>query len=276
MQTRFSSSPLWLAGWLLLAGCLLASCQSGVTPTSHLNQQTISLEDLRKRLIFKQSGLTDLKSFIYTTFENKDRKRSFRQALIVREADSIRIETLSVLGQSLGVYIFNGRNIEGRRSILYDPRHKQILLGNEVQEALLKTLGMDLNLGEYISAFYGHIPRLDSLKMTGGTLSKEEAVYWLVGMDPKDKSRVEIEVDAYSLLPNQMIRTLNTEKTIRIQWQDYRDIAGRNFPHQVIIEFPSQNERLTLVFSDPVINAGISDDAFRLSPSSFDLSWLQN
>jgi len=266
------ANPLWLALWFLAGGWFLASCQSMVAPTSHLNQETISLDDLLKRLIVKQSGLTDLKSFVYTTIEKKDQKRSFRQALIVRDSDSLRIETLSVLGQPLGVYIFNGKNSKGRRSILYDPRRNRVLLGEEVHRALMQTLGMDLDLGEYISVFYGKIPRLEFLKMTGGALSKEEAVYWLTGVDPANKSRMEIEIDAYTLFPNQITSILKNGKTMRVKWQDYREIKGRDFPHQIIIEFPSQGERLTLVYSDPVINAGISDDTFQLSPNPVSLS----
>lgn len=277
MQFRLLSSRLCVVGWLLVGGCLLTACQSGMTiPTSHLNQDSISLDDMLKRLVFRQSGLTDLKSFIYTTIENKDRKRSFHQALIVREADSLRIETLSVLGQPLGVYIFNGRNVEGHRSILYDPRRKQILLGKEVREALLQTLGMDIELGEYISVFYGNIPRLEFLEMTGGALSEEGTVYWLTGVDPVDKSRMEIEVDAYTLLPNQINRTLRNGKTIRVQWRDYREVQGRDFPHQIIIELPSKNERLTLVYNDPAINVGIADDIFQLSPTSNNMSLSKN
>lgn len=275
MQTRFLSCPLWVAGWLLVGGSFLTSCQSGISPTSHLNQETISLENLLKRLIFRQSGLTDLKSFIYTTIESGDRKRSFRQALIVRAADSLRIETLNVLGQPLGVYIFNGRNMEGHRSIMYDHRRNRIFLGKEVREALVRTLGMDLNLGEYVSAFYGNIPRLEFLKMTGGTLSKEGTLYWLTGVDPADKSRMEIEIDAYTLLPHQLTRTLKGGQTILIKWQDYREIQGRDFPHQIIIEIPSRNERLTLIYTDPVLNAGISDDVFQLSISSNNVSLSQ-
>jgi hypothetical protein len=181
-----------------------------------------------------------------------------------------------VLGQPLGVYIFNGRNVEGHRSILYDLRRKQILLGKEVREALLQTLGMDIALGEYISVFYGNIPRLEFLEMTSGALSKEGTVYFLTGVDPVDKSRMEIEIDAYTLFPNQITRTLINGKTIRVKWQDYREVQGRDFPHQIIIEFPSKGERLTLVYNDPVINAGISDDTFQLSPVSNNVSLSQN
>jgi outer membrane lipoprotein-sorting protein len=276
MQFRLLSSRLCVVLWLLVGGWLLTACQSGMVPTSHLNQETISLDDLLKRLVFRQSGLTDLKSFVYTTIEKKDQKRSFRQALIVREADSLRIETLNVLGQPLGVYIFNGRNMEGHRSILYDPRRSRVLLGKEVREALVQTLGMDVNLGEYISVFYGNIPRLEFLKMTRGTLSKEGNVYWLTGVDPVDKSRMEIEIDAYTLFPIQFTRILKNRKTIRVKWQDYREVQGRDFPHQIIIEFPSQGERLTLVYNDPVINAGIADDIFQLSPASNNISVSQH
>jgi outer membrane lipoprotein-sorting protein len=276
MPIRLLSCRLYVVGWLLLGGWLLTSCQTGVAPTSHLNQETISLNDLLKRLVFRQSGMTDLKSFVYTTIEKKDKKRSFRQALVVREADSLRIETLNILGQPLGVYIFNGRNTAGHRSILYDPRRSRILLGKEVRSALEQTLGMDLNLGEYISVFYGNIPRLEFLKMTSGSLNEEGTVYWLTGVDPADQSHMEIEIDAFTLLPNEITRTLKNGKTIRVKWQDYREIKGRDFPYQIIIEFPSRDERLTLVYTDPVLNAGVEDDTFQLSPTRNNVSLSKN
>ena len=262
---------------LIAGGCLLSSCQTFVSPASHLNQQTIGLEDLRKRLIFKQAGITDLKSFVETTIVTEDRKQSFRQALNAREPDSLRIDTLNFLGQPLGVYIYNGRNVKGQRSVMYDPAHNRIFLGKEVQESFAKTLGMDLNLANYISVFYGNIPRLKSLKMTGGSLKNEEkAIYSLTGIDPADKSRMEIEVDAYSLLPNQITRTPKGGESILVKWRDYRDINGRDFPHQIIMELPSKGQSLTLVYTDPIINGGIPDDSFKLSPSGSRQSSLQN
>ncbi|MCH8312039.1 MAG: DUF4292 domain-containing protein [Nitrospinae bacterium] len=266
MQVRFFSCRLW-AILLLLAGTgFLSSCQSGMVPAdSHLHQKSISLEDLRQRLLDRQKGLSDLKSFVHTTVETKGRKRSLRQALLVRGAETLRIDTLSLLGQPLGVYIFNGQNMKGQRSVLYDTRRNRVFQGIEVREMLVRILGIELNLEEYISVFAGNIPRLEALKMIGGALDQERTVYQLTGVDPADKSRMEIEVDAYTLLPGKVSRTLLSGEVIRIQWQDYRIAGDRNFPHRIIIEFPAKDARLTLIYTDPVVNAGIPDESFELS-----------
>lgn len=268
MQTRFLSCRPWMIGWLLAGACFLSSCQLPIPPASHLNQRVIGLEDLRKRLVFKQSGIADLKSFVRATVEIGGRKQSFRQALNARESDSLRIDVLNPLGQPLGVYIYNGRNIKGQRSVMYDSVRNRIFLGQEVRESFAKTLGMDINLADYISVFYGNIPRLQFLKMTGGTLEGgEDAVYSLTGVDPADKSWMEIEIDAYSLVPNQMTHTSKSGETLHVKWRDYRAINGRDFPHRIVLELPSEGRSLTFVYTNPIINGGISDDSFRLSPS---------
>ncbi len=274
---RFFICRLWAVALFLAGAGVLSSCQSsGVPQNSHLHEQTISLEDLRGRLLDRQEGLSDLKSFVQTTVETKDRKRSLRQALLVRGAQTLRIDTLSLLGQSLGVYIFDGQKMTGRRSVLYDARRNRIFQGIEVQEMLGRTLGIELNLAEYVSVFAGKIPRLEALKMIGGTLNPDGTIYQLTGIDPVDKSRMEIEIDAYTLLPDKVMRTLPSGKTIHIQWQDYRSVAGRDFPHRIVIEFPAEAARLTLIFSDPVLNAGISDESFELPIGNHNTSSVRN
>ncbi len=265
MQARIFSYRL-LAAFLFLAGSMfLSSCQSAAPKDSHLNQETISLEDLRGRLLDQQSGLADLKTFVHTTVETKDRKRSLRQALLVRGPETLRVDTLSLLGQPLGVYIFSGQNLEGQRAVFYEPGRNRVFLGVEIREMLVKTLGIELNLEEFVSVFAGNIPRLEALKLIGGALDQEGTVYQLTGVDPADKSRLEIEIDAYSLLPGSVSRTLRNGKVIRVLWEDYRIAGGRELPHRIVIEFPSQSARLTLIYTDPVVNAGIPDESFELS-----------
>lgn len=277
MQARFFSCRLWAAVLLLAHAGFLTSCQTvSVHQDSHLHQETISLEDLRSRLIDRQKGLNDLKSFVQTTVETRERKRSLRQVLLVRGAQSLRVDTLSLLGQPLGVYIFDSQKVENQRSVLYDTRRNRVFLGIEVREMLGKTLGIDLNLEEYVNVFAGGIPRLEALKMIGGTLNTEGTIYQLIGVDPADKSRMEIEIDAYTLLPGKVSRTLPDGEVIHIQWQDYRLVAGRDFPHQINIEFPAEAARLTLIFNDPILNAGISDDSFELPIGEKNISSLQN
>ena len=267
MQARFFSYRLWVFVLLLSGMGFLSSCQSVKVPAdTHLHQKSISLKDLRQRLIDRQKGLSDLKSFVHTTVETKDRKRSLRQALLVRGEETLRVDTLSLLGQSLGVYIFNSKKIEGQRSVLYEARRNRVFQGSEVREMLGRTLGIELNLEEYISVFAGKIPRFEYLKIIGGDLNQEGTAYKLTGMDMADKSRIEIEVDAYTLLPSNASRTLLDGEVIRIQWQDYRIAGDRNFPHRIVIEFfPTKNASLTLVYSDPIVNAGIPDESFELS-----------
>ncbi|MFQ5450642.1 MAG: DUF4292 domain-containing protein [Nitrospinaceae bacterium] len=252
---------------------LIVSCQpmpGSVSP--HLSQKTISVEYLRQFLIERQTNVSDLKSMVRTTVEGKKFRQSFRQSFFVQNADFIRIDTYSLFGQTLGVFIYDGRNTGRSKTILYDPGLNQVYRGREVGRVLWKIIGMNFDFPKYISVFFGNIPRMEFLKIQGGRLNPEKNSYLLTATDPDQNARVEIELDAYTLLPSHMERRENGKIKYTISWKDYRRVGDRDFPFKLIIGFPQHQETLTVQFTDPVLNAGLPAEAFQLLVSGKNLS----
>jgi hypothetical protein len=91
---------------------------------------------------------------------------------------------------------------------------------------------------------------------------------------------VELEIDAWTLLPLAINRIAGGHGSYRVQWEDYRKVAEMNFPHRLVISFPGREESVILQYQNPVINAGLPPDAFEFTPpakqsSKADLSFLQ-
>lgn len=244
----------------------LMACQPRVgSLPPHLGQEKLSLDFLYQQLLERQKPMNDLKSIVRTTIEGKQRKHSFKQVLLIRDEDSIRIDTMNVFGQTLGVFIFNGQGKQGHQRMLYDPGKNRVFMGREVQTMLEQTLGMNVDLQEYISVFYGNIPRLESIRLVNGHLSDDQKVYRLVGKDTERKAIMEIEVDAFKLLPLKVTRIEQGRQAYIVRWDDYRQIDRGEFPFFLEIRLPQQKEKLTVKYTDPVLNAGIPPDAFELS-----------
>lgn len=240
--------PLAL-GLVLLAFCLIAACQTfpGGKP------ETITTEILRDRLLARQNGVKELKSFVRTTVEGK-RRVTFNQVLLVQAGSSIRMDTLNMFGQTLGVFIHSPA-----RTLLYEPARNRAIEGEAVWNAMERTVGMRIDFRRYAGVFLGGIPHLDELTIDRARLSADKKRYEIETTHAASGEHLNIEVDAYTLLPL-ILRRQDGEYVVR--WEEYKKIGDRDFPHRLVIRFPARRETVTLEYSNPSINGGLPADAF--------------
>ena len=229
----------------------------------HQIKSTLSNALLHHHLQKQQAGFSDLKSFIRTTVEGKNGRHSFRQSLLLREPGALRLDTYSMLRQTLGVFIHVANETQ-----LYDVGKNQVTQGPKVWRLLADILGTQVDFKNNISVFAGNIPRLQTLQLLDGELNIENRVYQLIAFDKMNNRRIEIEVDQETLLPSRMILTSPGRERITAEWLDYQKVGNRDFPHFLILEIPDRNEKITLKYSDPVINGGIPTESFQLSLSN--------
>jgi len=119
---------------------------------------------------------------------------------------------------------------------------------------------------------YRKVDKLDfAHKVVVKVKSKKQSIivkYSDVTINKKTGERVDIGIDAYTLLPKSLLLTRGTREIYRIYWDDYKKVDELDFAHKVVIKIKSKNQSIVVSYSDVMINQGISLDAFELALGS--------
>ena len=257
--------PRWPgAGFLPALILFTLSCQTVDAPVlPRPEPKILPLFSLFQHLETRQSNFRDVKTFARTKISGQRLNQSFRQALIVRGDDAIRIDTFNLFRQSLGVLIS-----EGGRTFMYDPEKNRIIREPEVWNMMRLIMGASIDFREYIRVFSGGIPRLTHLEPTAVRLNPDKTFYHLETADTGTGERVDIKIDTYTLLPKTVTRMRGARELYRVRWDDYRKVGPWDFAHRIVIELRNRGETVTIQYSDPVINQGLGSDVFRFAPAS--------
>ena len=242
-------------------GCVLIffiSCQTKVTLIPpEAKPGMLPLPALFSKLELRQSGIRDIKAFIRTKISGGRLNHTFRQLLFIRGDDTIRVETYNLFRQVLGVLVYKG----GKTS-MYDPGANRIVRGEEVWKIMRRVTGNQLDFRQYISVFSGGIPRLSHLQAKVLKWNADQTTYQIETVDQETGEQVNVEIDAYTLLPKSVFLLRGTQEIYRVYWDDYRKVDQWDFPHKLVIKFKAKNEVIKVIYSDLFINQGFAPDVF--------------
>jgi len=251
--------PRQYAVWCLLI--FVVSCQPKVIPVpTEAKLEMLPLSSLFSKLEARQSAIRDIKAFVRTKISRENLSQSFRQTLLVKGNEAIRVDTYNLFRQVLGVLIY-----EGGKTLMYDPRENQVVYGEDTWESMRRVLGTYIDFGEYISVFSGGIPHLFHLQTKTAKWNSDQTVYQVETTNQKTGEQVDIGIDAYTLLPKSMVLTRGAREIYRVYWYDYKKVDKLDFPHKVVIKFESKKQSITVKYSGVTINQGIARDAFELA-----------
>lgn len=246
-----------------VVGCLLfiISCQPKILPVpTEAKPEIKSLSSLFSELEARKSAIRDVKAFVRTKISGENLNQSFRQTLLVKGDEAMRVDTYSLFRQVLGVLIY-----KGEKTLIYDPRENRVISGEAVWESMHRVLGTYIDFGDYISVFSGGIPHLSHLQTKIAKWNSDQTVLQIETINQKTGERVDIGIDAYTLLPKSLFLTRGTREIYRVYWDDYKKVDELDFPHKVVIEIKSKKQSIVVSYSDVMINQGISLDAFELA-----------
>ncbi|MBT4375210.1 MAG: DUF4292 domain-containing protein [Nitrospina sp.] len=249
-----------------VVGCLLfiISCQPKILPVpTEAKPEIKSLSSLFSELEARKSAIRDVKAFVRTKISGENLNQSFRQTLLVKGDEAMRVDTYSLFRQVLGVLIYRGE-----KTLMYDPRENRVISGEAVWESMHRVLGTYIDFGDYISVFSGGIPHLSHLQTKIAKWNSDQTVLQIETINQKTGERVDIGIDAYTLLPKSLFLTRGTREIYRVYWDDYKKVDELDFPHKVVIEIKSKKQSIVVSYSDVMINQGISLDAFELALGS--------
>lgn len=244
----------------LLAGALTA-CETLPTPKPvEPPAQFLTLEEISQQLRAQQEGVHNVKSMVKSAVKTREKNHNLKQVLLIDGETSLRLDTLSLFGQPVGVLISDPTQI-----LLYDPKSNKLYRNREVWDIMIQTFGTVFDFREYISVFSGKVPRLASLTLKDARWDSKTGNYHVAAIDTERNDSLEIEVDAQTTLPLRLVKWKNGKQVYAVQWGNYQKVEDRLFPHTITVQRPLSGDELVMKFNNPLINQGVPEDAFQLN-----------
>ena len=244
----------------VLAGVLTA-CETLPPPKPvEPPAQFLTLDEISRALTARQDGIHNVKSMVKSAIKTQEKNHNLKQVLLIDGETSLRLDTMSLFGQPVGVLISNPTQI-----LLYDPKSNKLYRDREVWDIMIRTFGTVFDFREYISVFLGKIPRLASLHLKDIRWNSETGNYQITAVDSERNERLEIEVDTQNILPVRLVKWNDGKQVYAVRWDDYQKVEEHLFPHSITVQGPLSGDELVMKFNNPIINKGVSEDSFQLN-----------
>ncbi len=253
---------LKLAVLLCFLAGVLTACETLPPPRPiPAPAQAVTLDQIAQALAARQDAIHNVKSRVKTAIKTREHNHSLKQAILIEEDNALRLDTLSLFGQPLGVLISDQQQI-----LLYDVESNRLYRDAEVWDIMMRMFGMVLDFREYISVFSGKIPRLASLDLQEVRWNSKTGHYEVSAADVQRNEQLRIGVDPETLLPVRLVKWKNRQPVYRVEWADYQEAEGQpTFPHTITVQRPSRGDEVVMKFTHPLINQGVPEGSFQLN-----------
>ncbi|MCH8934002.1 MAG: hypothetical protein IH923_13140, partial [Nitrospinae bacterium] len=118
----------------LLTG-ILAACET-LPPPKPIPPptQAVTLDEISQSLTARQGAIHNVRSLVKTAIKTKKGNHSLKQVLLVESDTALRLDTLNVFNQTLGVLISKRDHI-----LLYDTGSNRLYRDAEVWDIMIRT-----------------------------------------------------------------------------------------------------------------------------------------
>jgi len=238
----------------------LTACGT-LTPSKPIDPpaQFLTLDEISRQLAARQESIHNVKSLVKSAIKTRENNHNLKQVLLIDGDTSLRLDTLNLFSQPVGVLISDQTQI-----LLYDTKSNKLYRNREVWDIMIRTFGTVFDFREYISVFSGKIPRFDSLNLKDVRWNSKTGNYQISAVDSEYKGQVEIEVEPKSVVPVRLDKWKEGERVYTIRWEDYQKAEGHLFPHTITVQRPLIGDEVAMKFNNPLVNQGVPEDAFQL------------
>jgi len=244
----------------LLAGVLTA-CETLPPPKPvEPPAQLLTLDEISQHLTTRQDGIHNVKSMVKSAIKTRENNHNLKQVLLIDGETSLRLDTLNLFSQPVGVLISDPTQI-----LLYDPKSNKLYRNREVWDIMIRTFGTVFDFREFISVFSGKIPRLASLNLKDVRWDSKTGNYQITAVDSERNDPLEIEVEPKTLLPVRLVKWEDGKQVYTVRWENYQKVEEHLFPHTITVQRPLLGDELVMKFNNPLINQGVPEDAFQLN-----------
>jgi hypothetical protein len=180
-----------------------------------------------------------------------------RQLLVMERPARLRVEVLGLMNQRLAVLA-----IDGERYDLYRSESGAVESGEIRPSVLWEVAGVPLTPEEAVRVLLGTPPmELIGQQITAAVERADASLHFeLRGSEPYWRA---LEFDAAGLLARYEVH--GPEGAVfEVRYEDYRDVAGTRFAHQVELDFPSSEAHAEVSFRAVELNPVFAEGIFRL------------
>jgi len=192
--------------------------------------------------------------------ESSDETFSAKELIIAQRPGSLRLETLTPLGQP-GFYAA----IDGKDLFLFSPSENTYYHGGATPHNLGLIFPLNLGIEQVVSIFLGSVPLIDYDADHLLCTVKDDG--YVIRLMTKDESTTQVLT-----LSREDLRVVASETyrdgeglTLSIDYRDYEMIGEVNFPREITVFLPPDKTRVRINYKKVEFLSEIDSSLFRLS-----------
>jgi outer membrane lipoprotein-sorting protein len=205
--------------------------------------------ELAQSLVGRSAELQSLRALASVNYSGEDGRHSFKEVVLVRRPDRLRLETLYPLGVLLIVTVSDGEmaGFHTREGVFYR--------GKSSRQNLYRYTQVPLSVGELTSVLVGLPPTAGEgeWRNEGPSIVRDLGGGW--------KETVTFHPSQLSPIRWQRLNPAGTVE-IGAQFGEFSNTAAGLFPNKIILESTTQKRRLEITYQEPELNVDLAPALF--------------
>jgi hypothetical protein len=247
------------AAALLLAPLLLLGCRSPVLLESILPADDPRPASLLNSLHARSESVTGVRAAMRLALDAPDLRFRRPQRMALKRPARLRVEILGLFGQIAAVLVTDGADYQ-----LFDSESGELEAGSVTPDLLWRVARVDLTPEEAVSLLIGAPQPLPELSRSSSYLREDGGVA-VEFIDADELVRERFEFGALGMLQAMTRWDAAGERIWQASFDDYREVEGTPFAHQVDLKFPRVEAKASLSFKSVSFDPELPDDLFVLS-----------
>lgn len=221
---------------------------------------SIGAGTLLARLEQREEEIRTLRGLATMRYESPTERVQVQEVVVVERPDRLRLEMISTFGLALQIAS------DGTRLRAFHRADRTFYEGEATTRNLGRFTRVALRLDEITDVLVGLPPVRDRTHL-GDPVWEPETGLWRLAVPLGAKGRQILWFEGESLLP---ARTEEVDaagvRRYLIAFRDYREVAGVLLAHEILLEIPSEEARITMAYSEMSLNRPVEETLFTFEP----------
>lgn len=182
-----------------------------------------------------------------------------KQILVVERPERLRVEVLGLLDQTVALLVTDGRSYRLVRS-----GDRTVERGAVYDALLAEVTGVALSPGDAVRMLLG-APLAPGVRVIGGAALSDAGLRAFVARGD-GLERESLDFDAAGRLRSWTRLAADGEPLVEATWTEWRDLAGRPFPHALAIVDHASGAEARVAWSRVELDPDLAPGLFELPP----------